>query len=245
MANPILDKPFEESWFFADVNSVGDRFRLPVAETLHIRKVLRIQPGRRVVASNGKGGVFRCETFLTKGDELELAVAECIEMEVPPPKLNMVLSLLKGKDLEEPIDGICQLNIRTIHLVSTDHSQEFKGQNYDRLVERLRAKSIVALKQSKKAWLTEIHAPISLPEWRNRFRALPLILAHPGKDRLPEHLDEEYAVLIGPEGGFSNGEISQLEKECVYTISLGETRIRGTHAPLLVCGKLLGLDLLR
>ena len=240
-----MEKPFEESWFYAEVNAVGDRFIQPAAESLHLRKVLRILPGRMVVASNGHGGVFLCETVLTKGGDLELIVAKCIQSEALPPRLNMVLSLLKGKDLEEPVEGLCQLNIKAIHLVSTDHSQEFKGQNHDRLLERLRGKSMVALKQAKKAWLTEVYEPIPLSEWQNKFKSMPLIMAHPGKDRLPEQLDGDYGVLIGPEGGFSSEEVNRLEMEFVFQMNLGDTRIRGVHAPLFACGKLLGLGLLK
>ncbi|MDB5049948.1 MAG: hypothetical protein JWO30_3019 [Fibrobacteres bacterium] len=206
-----------------------------------MQKVLRIKPGRRVVASNGKGGVFLCETLAGKADGIELMAVEPLTVEPAPPRLNLVLSLLKGKDLEEPVEGLCQLNVRAIHLVTTDHTQEFKGQNHDRLVERLRGKSLVALKQAKKAWLTEVHGPLPLREWRTRFPRLPVVLLHPGKDQLPDRMEEDFAVLSGPEGGFSAAELAWLESEGCHRMGLGETRLRGTHAPLLACGKLMGL----
>ena len=223
---------------------MGDQATLSVDEAFHMRKVLRIQLGRQVVASNGQGGIFLCETEPAKGGGLDLVAVKCVNMETIPPRLNMVLSLLKGRDLEEPVDGLCQLNIRAIHLVTTDHTQEFKGQNHDRLVERLRGKSLVALKQAKKAWLTEIHEPLPLREWRERFASMSLILLHPGKDRIPERIEGDCGILTGPEGGFSQAELDWLEKENCHRMGLGETRIRATHAPLLACGKLMGLRLI-
>jgi 16S rRNA (uracil1498-N3)-methyltransferase len=241
---PLSEKPFEESWFHASVNAVGDSAFLSPEESHHLKKVLRVPVGRSVVVSNGRGGVFLCGTRSGKGESLELTAMESVATETAPPRLHLVLSLLKGKDLEEPVEGLCQLNIRAIHLVTTDHTQEFKGQNHDRLVERLGGKSLVGLKQAKKAWLTEIHEPMPLREWRKRFAEMPLILLHPGVDRMPGKFERDSGLLVGPEGGFSQAELLWLESEGCHRMGLGETRIRGVHAPLLACGKLMGLGLM-
>ena len=64
-----------------------------------------------------------------------------------------------------------------------------------------------------------------------------------GEDRLPERFMGAFAVVTGPEGGFSNLEIAWLIESGCYQMNLGETRIRGTHAPILACGKLMGKGL--
>lgn len=236
-----MEKPFAESWFYAPINALGEKAILSSDEAFHMRKVLRIQPGRRVIVSNGQGAVHICETALAKGDGLELMAVEGLQKENNPPQLHLILSLLKGKDLEDPVEGLCQLNIRAIHLVTTDHTQEFKGQNFDKLVERLRAKSLVGLKQAKKAWLTEIHAPIDIKEWRRRFPAIDMVLLHPGKDLLPDTKEGALGLVVGPEGGFSAAELAWFETQTKCSIGLGNTRIRSVQAPLLACGKLMGL----
>ena len=205
-----------------------------------MRRVLRVLPGRQVIASNGRGGAFLCDTRAGGKEGVELIALESVISESVPPRLHMVLSLLKGKDLEEPVEGLCQLNIDAIHLVTTEHTQEFKGQNHDRLVERLRVKSLVGLKQAKKAWLTAIHEPVPLRDWRKSHEDMPLILVHPGEDTLPETPPETVGMLIGPEGGFSRAELEWLGKQECHNLGLGTTRIRGIHAPLLACGKLMG-----
>jgi 16S rRNA (uracil1498-N3)-methyltransferase len=97
------------------------------------------------------------------------------------------------------------------------------------------------LKQAKKPWLTRIHGPIPLRKWRQEHAEMPLVLLHPGEDRLPDQVSESFAILTGPEGGFSAGELEWLKTQGCHQIGLGPTRIRGTHAPLLACGKLMGL----
>ncbi len=236
----ILEKPFEESWFYATITDVGGKAHLSVEESHHLRKVLRVQMGRSVVVSNGAGGVFLCETRECNG-VVELVAIEQRIHEAQPPRLNLVLSLLKGRDLEDPVEGLCQLAVNAIHLVTTDHTQEFKGQDHGKLVERLRAKSLVGLKQAKKAWLTKIHPPSPIRKFLGDYPDLDLILLDLGEDRLPKIFNAEFALLTGPEGGFSEVEIRLLTEGGCHRMGLGSTRIRGTHAPLLACGKMMGL----
>jgi 16S rRNA (uracil1498-N3)-methyltransferase len=236
-----IEKPYTESWFYGSINGLGEKTILSPEETFHLRKVLRIQAGRKIIVSNGLGAVHLCDTQLTPNDSLEVIASESLGMDEPPPQLHLILSLLKGKDLEEPIEGLCQLNIRAIHLITTEHTQEFKGQNFEKLVERLRAKSLVGLKQAKKSWLTEIHAPLGLKEWRKHVPHMKVALLHPGVDILPQPKSEPLGIIVGPEGGFSAGELEWFKNQTHYNLGLGNTRIRSIQAPLLACGKLMGL----
>jgi 16S rRNA U1498 N3-methylase RsmE len=130
--------------------------------------------------------------------------------------------------------------VAAIHLVITDHTQAPKGQDHTRLLERLNQKSLAALKQAKKPWLTEIHAPVPLRSWRAGHPG-NLIVVHPGEDDLPPLGEDPFYLLTGPEGGFSDGELGWLSEDGKSgRLGLGRTRIRGTHAPLLACGKLMG-----
>jgi 16S rRNA (uracil1498-N3)-methyltransferase len=237
------EKPFEENWFHAPIHGIGGKALLSAEESHHLRKVLRVRMGRSVVVSNGEGGVYRCATR-ERGDAVELEAEELLKLEPEPPRLNLALSLLKGRDLEEPVEGLCQLAVNAIHLVTTDHTQEFKGQDHGKLVERLRAKSLVGLKQAKKPWLTQVHAPMPIRSFREKHTSLELILLELGEDRLPSVFPGPFALVTGPEGGLSAAETAWLLDSGCHRMGLGSTRLRGTHAPLLACGKLMGLGLI-
>lgn len=238
-----MEKPFTESWFHAPgMEAAGDTFLLPGAEAHHLRKVLRVPAGARVTASNGTGTVFLCDTA-DSGDTLELTAVEILQRSVAPPPMNLALGMLKGRDLEEPVEGLSQLEIHRIFLVTTDHTQEFKGQDHAKLMDRLRSKSLVGLKQAKKAWLTEIIEPATLRDWREASPDLRIVVAAPGADRGLPAPGVPYAVAVGPEGGFSEREAEWFAVNGAGTLSLGNTRIRGTHAPLVAAGKLMGLGL--
>lgn len=235
---------FSESWFFAPgLAAPGDRVLLPDEEAHHLRKVLRIPRGASVIAGDGKGKTFSCTVQDAGNGALSLEAVALLARAAAPPRLHMVLALLKGRDLEEPVEALAQLEIRAIHLVITEHCQVFKGQDHSRLLERLRAKSLAGLKQAKKSWLTEITGPLPLRAWREAHTEPALVVAAPGRDRGLPPPGAEYALAIGPEGGFSSAEMEWFEAQGCGRLSLGPTRIRGMHAPLLAAGKLMGLGL--
>lgn len=235
-----MEKPFDESWFHASLDAVGDSVELPKEEAHHLRNVLRVRPGRAITVTNGRGRVFLCQT----SDRYCAVEAKAVEILIDrpePPRLHVALGLLKGRDTEDPVEGLAQLEIAAIHLVTTDHTTEFKGQDHTRLMERLNQKSIVALKQAKKAWLTAISEPQPIRTWRKENGGC-LVLVHPGPDSREFPTQGSIHLLTGPEGGFSQLEVEWLmNEESALTLGLGQTRIRGTHAPLVAVGKLMGL----
>ncbi len=234
---------YDDSWFLLKPAGNGS-WEIPEDELHHIRDVLRLKPGAMLHAADGRGLVERVELRDTARHWTAQRV-ETLQWQASPPPLSLVLAVLKGRDLEEPVEGLCQLPISDIHLVFTDHCQVHKDQSFSKLMERLRLKSLVALKQAKKSWLTEVHAPVTLREWRTAREKEALVVLHPGPDRLPPRNGrdtERVNILCGPEGGFSHAELEWLWKQTdVYPLGLGETRLRATHAPLVACGKLMGL----
>jgi 16S rRNA (uracil1498-N3)-methyltransferase len=151
------------------------------------------------------------------------------------------LALLKGRDVEWPAEAACEFALADLFLLKTEFSGEFAGQNFEKLLERLRKKSLAALKQAKKSWLTQVHPPEDLRAWRARHGETPLAVAHPGEDTLPSPLPPKLHVLVGPEGGFSHGELEYLlGGNNAFRLSLGPTRLRAVHASVAALGSLTG-----
>jgi 16S rRNA (uracil1498-N3)-methyltransferase len=230
---------FEETWFHAPVEREGTAVPLSDEETHHAQRVLRLSSGAEVLVSNGTGSVFRARLEFS-GDGAVVHALERMRHE-PEPGLSLAIALLKGREVEAPVEAACEFALRDVFLLKTDHSAEFRDQDFDRLLERLRQKSVAALKQAKKAWLTRIHSPEDLRAWRERHRRIPLALAHPGEDTVPSPHPKEMHVLTGPEGGFSESEVEYLlSQENCHRLSLGPTRLRAVHAPIAALGNLSG-----
>jgi 16S rRNA (uracil1498-N3)-methyltransferase len=227
---------FDETWFYAPVADGASTAVLPDDE-LHHARVLRLKPGATIVVTTGEGSVYRATLRDDKGG---LEIVERLRHDPTPPGIGVGLPLLKGRDTEQPGEAICEFDVRDLFLLNLDHCETFKGQDHSKLVERLRAKSLTALKQAKKSWLTRVHAPQSLKDWRAAHAATPLIVAHPGTSTVPSPLPPAVHLLSGPEGGFSEGELAFLFGEAqALTLSLGTTRLRAIHAPVAALGALV------
>ncbi len=233
---------FEESWFYApDIEDGLSALTLPEGEAHHAFHVLRLRPGRKIVITNGKGDVFAARL---EGDAKGATVTDMRRHRevTSKPRASLAMALLKGKDTEEPVAACCQLPLSDIFLLVTEHAQVFAKQEFEKLLQRLRQKSVTALKQARKPYLTHIHAPMTLSQWRQAFPELALVYAHPGQDTLPAQPSTSFSLAIGPEGGFSEREMAWFEGQPQsYRLGLGATRLRAETAPLVGFGKLMGL----
>lgn len=234
---------FQETWFY--VPDLGERplpppAHLPEDEAHHAFAVLRLKEGATIFAADGRGSVYAA-TLSGNRQQATITPVQCLKHDPQAPRAALGMTLLKGRDCEDPVAAACELPLSDIYLLRTEHAQVFSGQDHEKLVSRLRQKSIVALKQAKKTYLSRVHAPMTLSELRKTHPDLALVTAQPGEDNYPQNPPQHFALLIGPEGGFSQGEIAWLaEQPQSYRMGLGPTRLRAVHAPLVGLGKLLG-----
>ena len=101
----------------------------------------------------------------------------------------------------------------------------------------MEAKSLAALKQSRKAWLSEIKAPVYLNEFLENFRGNLIVCDKNGEERF-QFPKKETAILTGPEGGFSPQELELMKNKNAFFLSLGATRLRAVSAPIFALGRI-------
>ena len=132
----------------------------------------------------------------------------------------------------------------------TNFSQEPKNSDLKKTVRRAELKSLVSLKQSKKAWMTGIEGPVEFDKWLASYKG-DLILCDIDGDRQlnlsggGSGANENTApitLLVGPEGGFSPREIEAIktfQNGKVHLLNLGNTRLRARTAAIIALGKIL------
>lgn len=238
---------FDESWFYVpDLSEAAidasTPVEIPMEEAHHAFQVLRLREGQSIVVTNGMGEVVE-GNLSGNSKKANFISLRRHRDKIAAPLASLAMSLLKGKDTEDPIAACCQLPLSDVYLIRADHSQIFAGQEHEKLLQRLRQKSIVALKQARKSYLTRIHAPMTLAQWREKNPQTWMVIAHPGPDTFPEKPTEAFSLFVGPEGGFSSAEMMWFENQSAsYRLGLGKTRLRAEQAPLIGLGKLLGMD---
>jgi 16S rRNA (uracil1498-N3)-methyltransferase len=164
---------------------------------------------------------------------------ESVSEAFPKPRLHLALGCLDDADMESVVFHCAPTNLASITFLRTERSLEPRKSNLERAMRRCRAKSLVALKQAKKPWLTEIVGPVFLEEWLKSV-TYKLIVCNITNElhNLKINDEEDYCLLTGPEGGFSGRELELFGVRGAHFLSLGSTRLRAVSAPLYGLGAL-------
>ncbi|GHV12334.1 ribosomal RNA small subunit methyltransferase E [Fibrobacterales bacterium] len=222
-----------DSHFFHSNLALGET-AVCAEESAHIAKSFRARAGDALTLCDGKGR-FSSAVLIDPNPKECIVRIEQIGEQEPPPKISLAISCLQNGEEEDIVFHAAQLPLAAIYLLRTDRSLEPRNSDLDKLRRRLCAKSLSALKQSKKAYLTEIKAPIFLNDFLSSFNGNLIVCDESGNLDLPHSTITQQtpsAVLTGPEGGFSPAELDTLKNKGSYFFSLGKTRLRAATAPI-------------
>jgi 16S rRNA (uracil1498-N3)-methyltransferase len=249
-----------DSRFYCPLITVGTII-LDENESSHAVRVCRAANGDTLQLCDGLG--HYADATITKADAkaCEVRVDTVEDAPFKRPRLNLGIACLKDDALEEVVFHVAQTETDSIIFLRTDYSQEPKNSDLKKTVRRAELKSLVSLKQSKKAWMTRIEGPIEFAEWLAQYKGDLILCDIDGERHL--NLDDEdcagnetradnasagntpakpITLLVGPEGGFSPREIEAVKtfkNGKVHLLNLGNTRLRARTAAVIALGKIL------
>jgi 16S rRNA (uracil1498-N3)-methyltransferase len=224
---------------------------LPDEEAAHLTRVLRLKPGDPVRVFNGRGGEFDAvvEEAGKSGARVRVGLAQR-----PAPEARIAITLaqaaLKSDKMDDVVRDAVMLGVAHIQPIITERAEVtraslVRGQRRDRWARI----AISSAKQCGRATVPPIQEPLEfgdLVEALARMNlpqpALMLVEPHAGDDatRLSElDLSPQRAatVIIGPEGGWSSGEIEQ-GGSVARLVTLGGRTLRADAMPLVVLAAL-------
>jgi 16S rRNA (uracil1498-N3)-methyltransferase len=187
---------------------VGKRVSLRESEVQHLR-VRRAKVGEQVELLDG-AGVRGSGHIVQDGQDW---LVDVDELEQEPAPLGLVLAVGAG-DRERfawLVEKSAELGVTSIVPLETAHTAGVATRLKSGHLSRLRQAAVEALKQSGAAWAPVIEDPVHLEEFLRRQRAGAGWLADPSGDLPPATLDSDpLTVMVGPEGGFSESERSEI-----------------------------------
>lgn len=210
---------------------------LPAEESKHCVKVLRMAAGEELFITDGNGTLCRCAILDADPRSCSVEVVERMEhYEERPHKLHIAVAPTKNTArLEWFIEKAVEIGIDEITPIVCDHSERMVLKT-----ERLEKIVISAMKQSLKAYKPLIHEPVKMVDFleqqASNLGATRMICYCEGDNRTP--LQQVYQgtddalVLIGPEGDFSEREITKALAVGFNPVTLGTCRLRTETAAL-------------
>jgi 16S rRNA (uracil1498-N3)-methyltransferase len=216
-------------------------FELAPGEAHHGLHVLRLTRGDEIIGLDGQGGAWPLRVTAAGRRELVLEPAGEAHRYLPPrPALEIALSLPRGGRAEDNLDRLTQLGVAAVRPTLFERTQGPDRELSERRRERLERVAREACKQSGRPWLPRIHGPEAFGE----VLALegPAALLDPtGEVRLLDWLSgqrgaSELRLLVGPEGGATEGELAAARKAGAALVSLAGPVLRIETAAELACG---------
>ncbi len=216
--------PMADRFYTASRLAAGD-FVLDGAEAHHMATVRRFEPGDRVILFNGDGGEYPAEIVSAGKKQVVLNVLGREEplSEVPFP-IVVGSALPKGDRFGFLLEKLVEVGAtRFVPLIAERSVAKPKGEK----LEGWRRAVIEASKQCGRNTLMAIDRPMSLAEFlisdqsANRF-----ILHTGGRGPQPAAPAVEIAFAVGPEGGFTDGEIAAALEAGWRELSFGPRVLR-------------------
>jgi 16S rRNA (uracil1498-N3)-methyltransferase len=199
----------------------------------HLTRVLRLRVGEVVTASDGAGRWRACSF----ADGAALTVAGDIVAEPSPaPAITVGFSLTKGERPEWTVQKLTEVGADRIVPVAAARSVvRLAGDRAGAQHRRWEKVAREAAMQSRRVWLPAVE-PVT--PFAMAIAVGSVAIAQAGGE--PPALARP-AVLVGPEGGWSEEELAAAEVAGAARVGLGPTVLRAETAALAVAVLLCGL----
>lgn len=210
-------------------------FPLDDGQSRYLTQVMRKAAGDEVAVFNGADGEWRC-VIDQVGKRFVIVKAVAQERpQAPGPDLLLVIALVKRGRLETIIEKAAELGAAAVQPVTTERT------NAERVREdRLQIIATEAAEQTGRLDVPEIRSPVKLDKllagWEPGRRLLFCDEAGDAKPVIEALADSPagpWAILIGPEGGFSPAERSKLRAlDFAVPATLGPRILRADTAAI-------------
>ena len=205
---------------------------LPREQAHYLTGVLRLQPGDPVAVFNGRDGEWLAHLSDVSKKGASLRLERLVSAVKPPPDIDYCFAPLKHARLDYVVQKAAELGVRRLRPVITQRTIAERVN-----LDRMRANVIEAAEQCNLVFVPEVLEPVKLPkllaEWEQG-RALVYCdetAATANPLAALQGLKPPAAVLIGPEGGFTEEERRLLAAQPFVTaISLGPRIMRADTA---------------
>jgi 16S rRNA (uracil1498-N3)-methyltransferase len=203
----------------------------------YLANVLRLGPGAEIKLFDDRTGEWLAEIVESGRKRVTLAVARHLREREPVPDLWLLFAPIKRGRIDWLVEKATELGVARLVPVITGRTI------VDRLnLERLRAHVIEAAEQCERTALTELAEPVKLAallaEWPAE-RALHFADENGGEPL--EARPGPAAILIGPEGGFTDEERSAIRAlPQARPLTLGPRILRADTAALAAVALWMG-----
>lgn len=219
--------------------SAHARIELPDAIAHHAVRVLRLRDGDALVLFDGQGGEYPATLRVAgKTAHAELGARDAREAELAG-SITLVQGLPSGDKMDWIVEKAVELGVQRLVPVAAQRSVlQLNGDRQDKRLAHWRRIAAAASEQCGRNRLMCIEPVTTLTNWLTTSSAEPRLLCHPEdgaslKPSLePARRAGAVALLVGPEGGWTDAERDASRAAGATPVSFGTRVLRTETAGL-------------
>ena len=212
--------------------SVGAALAPTLDQSRYLTQVMRLKAGDPLLVFNGADGEWRCVVAEALKKGVVLRAEAQVRGQVTPPDVHLLIATVKKSALEFAVEKATELGAARIALVTTARTQPQHVR-----MDRLEAIAEESAEQTGRLDVPAVEAPRKLTEVLDGWDPARRLMfcdetgGAPALRALGEAGGGSWAILIGPEGGFSPEERERLRASPFTTaVSLGPRVLRADTA---------------
>jgi 16S rRNA (uracil1498-N3)-methyltransferase len=226
-------------WTFVGASEISaGRIRIEGPKGHHLARVLRVRPGERGVAVSN-GTEYEIEVVEVGGSRVVgRVVGDRPVQGEPHMRITLLQAVLPNPDFDAVIEGGTAVGIGRFIAVQAERSV---ARPATQRLARWRAIAGSAAEQSHRGEVPAVVGPVSLPAALQQGDARLLVLEPSASMPLVEAIDgsDAYAIAVGPEGGWTDAELSLMRERDGVMVSLGPRILRARLAPVVAAAILV------
>lgn len=196
----------------------------------YLMRVLRVTPGQPLALFNGDGHDYAAEFIRAGKNEMQVRVLSRLPSRAESSlQITLAQAISRGERMDMTLQKCTELGVAAFQPLDTERVEvRIRPEKLAKRMEHWRQVVISACEQSGRSVVPEIREPMPINEWLGQDGVGRRLALVPGALTPLARFDLEDAVeiLIGPEGGFSDSELVQIEKSGVRPVGLGPRILR-------------------
>ncbi|CEK34755.1 16S rRNA (uracil(1498)-N(3))-methyltransferase [Paraclostridium sordellii] len=208
----------------------------------HISKVLRCRVGEELEICDNDNNEYICEITSIDKSEVQLNIIDKVDIKRESDlKIKVYQGLPKGPKMEMILQKLTEVGVDEIILVQTKRTVvKVEDKKEDKKIERWERIIYEAAKQSKRGKIPKLRGILSFKEALSDMGKNDLNIA-PYENERTKSIKQaikgqdinNIGIFVGPEGGFEDTEIKDIEDIGGQSVSLGPRILRTETASLV------------
>ena len=237
-----------EPLFRIELNStpaVGQTVTLTGPEAKHAGAVRRMRIGEAIQLSNGQGLRVRGQVSSLSPGHVDIEVSELIQEELPPIQIHLAQALAKGDRDELAVQAATELGVFGVIPWQAERSiSRWDGPKATKGQERWQTIVNEAAKQSLRVFEPAVSGPKTTKELIASIQEFDAVLvldptAEVGFTSKSLPVSGRVLLIVGPEGGITESELSLFESAGASRVHLGQSILRTSTAGLAAISALM------